>query len=143
MTADSNFATKAAEGGLAEVEMGRLAVQKAQDPRVKQFGQKMIDDHTKAGDELKAIAARKNMILPTTMTAKDQATYDRLSKLSGAEFDKAYMSDMVKDHKTDVSEFQKEADHGSDPDLKVFAGKTLTTLQGHLQMAENIDSKVK
>jgi putative membrane protein len=143
MTADSTFATKAAQGGMAEVKLGNLAQQKASSPDVKNFGQTMVADHTKANDELKQIATNKGITLPTGLDAKDQATYDRLSKLSGAEFDRAYMRDMVSDHKTDVSEFKREADHGADADLKAFASKTLPTLEHHLSMAESVDSKVK
>jgi putative membrane protein len=103
----------------------------------------MVADHTKANDELKEIASKKGITLPTSMDAKSQATYDRLSKLSGAEFDRAYMRDMVADHKTDVNEFKQESERGTDPDLKAFAAKTLPTLQEHLQMAESTDAKVK
>ena len=142
-TSDNTFATKAAQGGMAEVQLGNLAKDHASSPDVKQFGQKMVDDHTKANDELKSIAARKNITLPTSVDAKDQATYDRLSKLNGAAFDKAYMRDMVSDHRTDVNEFRKEANSGSDADLKAFASKTLPTLEEHLRMAESTESKVK
>jgi putative membrane protein len=143
MTIDNTFATNAAEGGMAEVQLGNLAKDHASSPDVKSFGQTMVDDHTKANDELKSIAAKKNITLPASLNAKDQATYDRLSKLNGAAFDKAYMRDMVSDHRTDVKEFQNEADHGADPDLKSFAGKTLPTLQHHLQLAEGTEEKVK
>jgi putative membrane protein len=143
LAGDTTFATKAAEGGLAEVQFGNLARERASNPEVKTFAQRMVDDHTKANDELKSIAARENINLPTGMSAKDKATYDRLSKLNGAEFDKAYMRDMVTDHRADIAEFQREAAHGTDPDLKSFAGKTLPTLQQHLQLAEKADSTVK
>ncbi len=143
MTADHTFATKAAQGGLAEVQLGNLAKDKASSPDVKSFGERMVTDHSKANDELKQIAAKKNITLPTTMDAKSQATYDRLSKLSGAEFDRAYMKDMVTDHRMDVNEFKKESEHGSDPDFKSFAGKTLPTLEEHLRMAESTDAKVR
>jgi putative membrane protein len=141
--ADSTFAMNAAAGGLAEVQLGQLAVQNAADPSVKAFGQKMVDDHSKANDQLKAIAAQKGVTLPGSMTAQDQATYDRLAKLKGADFDRAYMADMVKDHRTDIAEFEKEASGGSDPDLKSFAANTLPTLKEHLQMAESTNAKVK
>jgi len=95
--------------GVAEVQMGKPAVEKASNPQVKQFGQSMIDDHTKAGDQLKSVASKDNITLPADLNAKDKATYDSLSKLSGTAFDRAYMRDMVKDHQTDVNEFQKEA----------------------------------
>jgi putative membrane protein len=103
----------------------------------------MYDDHSKANDELKKIAADKGITLPTSLNTKDKATHDRLSKLSGAEFDKAYMKDMVADHREDVNEFRKESNSGSDADLKSWAGKTLPTLEHHLQLAESTDAKVK
>jgi len=135
-TSDNSFITKAAQGGMAEVELGRLAVERAESPQVKSFGQRMVTDHTKVNDELKALCTSKGITLPNTLDSKDEATKNRLSKLNGAAFDKAYMEDMVSDHKKDVSEFQHEADHGTDPDVKSFAGKTLPVLQQHLQLAE-------
>jgi putative membrane protein len=143
MTADSNFATKAAQGGMAEVQLGNLAKDHAASDDVKKFGQMMVDDHTKANDELKSIAAKKNITLPTSINAKQQAMYDRLSKLNGAEFDKAYMKDMVTDHREDVTEFKKESTSGTDTDLKSFATNTLPTLEKHLQEAERVDGLVK
>jgi putative membrane protein len=141
-SADTTFAMKAAQGGMAEVKLGQLAVDKASNPDVKTFGQRMIDDHTKANDQLKSICSAENMTPPTDLNAKDQATYDRLSKLSGPAFDKAYIKDMVKDHQMDVKEFQKEANSGKDPQLKNFASTTLPTLQSHLQMAQSTEAKV-
>jgi putative membrane protein len=142
-TADQTFVTKAAQGGMAEVKLGTLATQKAASADVKAFGQQMVDDHSKANDELKQLASTKGITLPTDIDAKDQATYDRLSKLSGAEFDRAYMRDMVSDHRKDVSEFRHESQNGADSDVKAWAGKTLPTLEHHLQMAESTDAKVK
>jgi putative membrane protein len=141
--ADSHFATKAAAGGMAEVKLGELATTNASSSDVKAFGQRMVDDHSKAGDKLKSIASKHNINLPMSMEAKDQAAYDRLSKLHGASFDRAYMQDMVKDHKTDVAEFQKEANSGRNADLKSFASETLPTLQEHLRMAQETAAKVK
>jgi putative membrane protein len=139
---DESFARSAGQGGMAEVKLGQLASEKAQNPKVKEFGQKMVGDHSKAGDELKSVAAKKNVTLPSDVTSKDQALAMRLSGLSGDAFDKAYISAMVKDHETDVAEFQKEADKGQDPDFKAFAGKTLPTLQEHLRMAREAASAV-
>jgi putative membrane protein len=141
--ADQTFAMKAAQGGMAEVKLGQLAKDHASNSAVKQFGQQMVDDHSKANDELKDLASKKGITLPTDIAAKDQATYDRLSKLNGAEFDRAYMADMVKDHRTDVSEFRRESERGQDSDLKSWAGKTLPTLEHHLQMAESTDKEVR
>jgi putative membrane protein len=140
--ADHQFAMKAAQGGLAEVELGRLATEKASSDEVKKFGQRMVDDHSKANDELKSEAQKKNITLPSSVDAKDKALMDRLSKLSGAAFDRAYMSAMVKDHRTDVAEFQNEASNGHDADLKAWAAKTLPTLQDHLKQAESVDQAV-
>jgi putative membrane protein len=142
-SADSTFATKAAQGGLAEVQLGQLAKDKASNQAVKDFGQRMIDDHTKANDDLKNVASKEGITLPTSLDAKDQATYDRLSKLSGPEFDKAYMHDMVMDHRTDVNEFRRESEHGANPGLKAFATRTLPVLEQHLSLAEQTDAKVK
>ena len=139
---DTMFAMKAAQGGMAEVKLGQLAVDKASNPDVKEFGQRMIDDHTKANDQLKSICSAENMTPPADIDAKDQATYDKLSKLSGAAFDKAYIKDMVKDHEMDIKEFQREANSGKDAQLKQFASTTLPTLQSHLQMAKSAESKV-
>jgi putative membrane protein len=139
---DQHFVTKAAQGGLAEVELGQLAASKGSNDAVKQFGQKMVDDHGKANDELKSVAQQKNITLPTEPDAKAKSEKARLEKLSGAEFDKAYMAHMVKDHKKDVAEFQKESTSGKDSDVKQWAGKTLPTLQSHLQMAQDTAAKV-
>ncbi|MEP6569921.1 MAG: DUF4142 domain-containing protein [Acidobacteriota bacterium] len=138
----SKFAAAAGPGGMAEVELGRLAVQKAADPSVKEFGQRMISDHTLANAELKAVAKKKNIQLPSDLTSDQKSLMDKLSKLSGGEFDKEYMSAMVKDHEEDVKEFQTQANEGTDPDVKAFAGKTLPTLQAHLQMARDVAKKV-
>jgi putative membrane protein len=139
---DRTFMTKAAQGGMAEVQMGKLAKDNAENQAVKDFGQKMVDDHSKANDELKSLASQKNVTLPTDLDAKDKATYDRLSSLKGAAFDKAYMRDMVTDHRKDVAEFQRESSRGKDSDVKAWAGKTLPTLQEHLKMAQDTDKKV-
>lgn len=141
-TKDHNFMVKAAQGGMAEVELGQLAQQNGQSQQVKDFGKRMVDDHSKANDELKQVASQQGVSLPTTLDAKDQAMKDKLSKLNGAEFDKAYMSDMVKDHKKDVAEFKNEAKSGNTQAVKDWAGKTLPTLQDHLQMAESVAGKV-
>ena len=137
MAPDSGFMTKAAQGGIAEVEMGRLALQHASNEKVKQFGQRMVDDHSNANDQLKQLASQKGVTLPTEVNAKQKSTINKLSQLSGSEFDRAYMADMVKDHHEDVAEFQHEANSGKDSDVKTFAGKVLPTLQDHLRMAED------
>ena len=133
---DQHFMMKAAQGGMAEVQLGSLAKEHASSQAVKDFGQRMIDDHSKAGDELKALAAQKNVTLPSSLDAKDQAIIARLSKLNGSAFDRAYMRDMVADHKQDIAEFQRQAGTGQDPDVKNWAARTLPALQEHLKMAE-------
>ena len=134
------FIEGAAEGGMAEVELGNLAQQKAASDDVKQFGKRMAEDHGKVNDELKSLASQKKVTLPTTLDAKHKSTYDRLSKLSGAEFDRAYMSEMLKDHREDVEMFRK-AQQSSDADVKSFASRTLPTLEDHLASAERIDKQ--
>jgi putative membrane protein len=141
-SADRKFIMDAAEGGMAEVQLGQLAASQASDPDVKAFGQRMVDDHTKANDRLKQIAADKGVTLPTELKGSMKTMHDKLSKASGASFDKMYMQHMVSDHKKDVSEFQKESKSGKDADVKQFASDTLPTLQDHLKMAQTTASKV-
>ena len=141
--ADKTFVMEAAKGGMAEVELGRLATEKASNADVKQFGQRMVDDHGKANDELKSLASQKNVTLPTELDAKSKATQERLSKLSGDAFDKAYMTEMVNDHNKDVGEFSRASKTAKDADVKSFAEKTLPTLQDHQKMAKEVAAKVK
>lgn len=138
---DSTFVKKAAQGGLAEVELGQLAAQKASSEEVKKFGQRMVDDHTKANEQLKQVAAGKNIDLPQNLDANDKATKARLEKLSGEQFDKAYMRDMVKDHRKDVAEFEHASKMAKDPAIKSFADQMLPTLREHLKDAEKIAPK--
>jgi putative membrane protein len=138
---DDTFAKKAAEGGLTEVALGQLAAQKASDPAVKAFGQRMVDDHSKANDQLKNIASQENLQLPTEPNARDKAEKARLDKLSGAAFDKAYMNHMVMEHKKDIAAFQREANNGKDDAIKNFASQTLPTLQDHLKQAQDAQKK--
>lgn len=140
---DIKFAMMAAQGGMAEVQMGKLAAEKGSDADVKAFGQQMVDDHTKAGDQLKSVAAKQNVSLPSTLTPKDQATFNKLSSLSDAAFDKAYVADMVKDHEMDVKDFEKESATGKDDAIKGFATETLPTLKGHLDKIKSIQAKMK
>jgi putative membrane protein len=135
---DRSFIMKAAEGGMAEVQLGQLATQNASSDDVKKFGQRMVDDHTKANDQLKQLAESKGVKVPADLNAKDKATKDRLSKLNGAAFDRAYMKDMVQDHTKDVAEFRKESTSAKDSDVKGFASQTLPTLEDHLKEAKSI-----
>jgi len=113
---DSNFLAKAAQGGQGEVELGQLAQQRGTNPKVKEFGWQMETDHSKANDQLKSLASSKGLTVPTSIDSDSHATKAKLSRLSGAEFDRAYMQAMVEDHKKDIIEFQKEASSGSDAD---------------------------
>lgn len=139
---DQTFAREAAEGGLAEVELGKLATENAGSADVKQFGQRMITDHSKANDELKAIAQKLSITLPTAVAPKHKALRDKLAKLKGSAFDTEYMREMVKDHEQDVAKFQKEARGGLNTELKAFASKTVPILEEHLSLAKDINAKV-
>jgi putative membrane protein len=136
---DTKFLKDAAQGGMAEVELGRLAAEKASSADVKAFGQRMVDDHSKANDQLKSLASQKGVTLPTDMKADAKAMRDKLSKMSGADFDKMYMHHMHMDHVKDVADFQKEANKGGDADVRSFAKTTLPTLKEHLKMATSLD----
>ena len=138
---DKKFVHDAAQGGMAEVELGKLATEKASSDDVKKFGQRMVDDHTKAGDQLKQVASSEGIQLPQGLSAQDKATKERLLKLSGEQFDKAYMADMVKDHIEDVVDFQHESRSGKAPAVKDFAAQTLPTLQEHLKQAKKVAPK--
>ena len=135
---DTDFARHAASGGLAEVSMGNLAESHAQSADVKSFGQRMVQDHSKANDQLMAAAAQANIKLPANPMPMDQAAVDRLSKLQGTAFDRAYSQQMVKDHKKTIALFQHEAADGANSNLKTFASNTLPTLKEHLKMAETL-----
>src|ERR1700710_745964 len=132
--ADTKFVKDAAMGGMEEVELGKLAVAKASDPDVKSFGQKMVDDHSKANDQLSQLASQKGIDLKKgdSMMAKHDSA--KLAKLKGAKFDKAYMDMMVKDHKKDVADFQHASKSAKDADIKSWAATTLPTLQEHWKM---------
>lgn len=139
---DRTFVKEAAIGGLAEVELGNLAKEKASNADVKQFGDRMVTEHGKANDELKQWAEKNNVTLPTQLSAKDKATRDRLAKLSGDAFDKAYMHQMVLDHQKDVAAFKHASQTAKNADLKAWAGQTLPTLQDHMKMAQDTAGKV-
>jgi len=139
----NEFALKAASGGMMEVELGQIAQRNAQNQRVKNFGKMMVKDHTKANDELKALAAKKNITLPATLSADHQEHVDKLRKLTGADFDKHYMDMMTDDHKKDIDEFEKASKNSTDADIKAFATATLPVLRTHLDSAEAIKKAVK
>ena len=135
---DQQFADAAAQGGMAEVKLGQLAEDKGQNQAVKDFGKRMVTDHSKANDDLKTAAQKDNITLPDKMSAHDQAQYDRLSKLSGEAFDRAYARDMVRDHRGDIAAFKHEADDGKVTGIKDFASQTLPTLEDHLKDAREM-----
>jgi len=136
---DNGFVTKIAQVGIAEVEMGKLAVEKSMREDVKKFGQRMVDDHTKAGDALKAVAMKKNMSWPSETDPEHKALHDRLSKQSGAAFDRAYMQAMADGHRKVAADFRKEIKSGADADVKAWAEKTLPTVEAHLKDAESVN----
>jgi putative membrane protein len=136
--ADRRFIRKAAEGNVAEVALGRLAQQTSQDPNVKAFGERMVNDHTQANEQLASVAQSLNVTLPTSPSKSDQAKLDKLGRLSGADFDKAFGREMVKDHRTDIRAFEREAKNGQQPQVKQFAESTLPTLKQHLALAEQL-----
>lgn len=135
---DHKFMMDAAAGGMMEVELGRVAAQKGTSDAVKQFGQRMVDDHSKANEELMSLASSKGMTLPTALDDKQQKDVAKLSAMSGAEFDRAYAKMMLKDHEKDVKEFERQSTKSGDPELRAFVTKTLPTLQEHLQIARTL-----
>jgi len=143
LNSDQKFIQEATLGGLMEVELGHLAQTHGGSQAVKDFGQKLIDDHGKANDELKQIAQKKGIVLSEIAGSKkgnDSSVDKHLAKLSGAEFDKAFASHMVKDHETDIKKFEHEASKGTDADVKAFAEKCLPTLREHLAAAKQLDT---
>ncbi|WP_437620865.1 DUF4142 domain-containing protein [Sorangium sp. So ce1151] len=140
---DREFVEKAALGGLLEVRLGQLAQQRASSPDVKSFGQRMIDDHGAVNKRLAELAQRKGVLVPQELDQKHREKVDKLSKKTGAEFDRAYMSDMVDDHEDDVEEFEEATKEVKDADLKGFAAATLPKLREHLALARQINGKVK
>lgn len=130
-TADSTFVMKAAIGGMTEVESSKVAQQNAQNARVKAYADMMVNDHTKANDELKAFAASRGITLPTSLPADKQKHVDDMKAMGGGGFDKHYVSMMVNDHKKDVAEFEKQSTSGKDEELKAWAAKTLPVLKMH------------
>jgi len=143
--ADDNtkdFAKEAATGGMMEVELGNIAMKNSATQQVKDFGKMMVDDHTKLNNQLKDLATKKNVDLPTTVTNDQQKEIDKLSKKTGANFDKDYVDIMIDDHKKDISAFKKAGDKLSDSDFKTFIMNALPTLQKHLDAIQSIKKKM-
>jgi putative membrane protein len=141
-SADRRFMTDAAEAGLAEVSMGRLALERAANADVKQFAQRMVDDHTNANNELMQIAQAKGVTLPTQPDAKHRSMMTKMEKLSGEAFDREYMRAQLKEHDKVSKMFERQSQRGNDADAKAFAAKQLPVLHEHHQMAENAGAKV-
>jgi putative membrane protein len=134
---DAEFVKTAASGGMMEVELGRHAVSHAASAEVRSFGERMVADHGKANQELKAVAQKSQLVVPAQMNEKHQAQYMELSKLTGAEFDEAYMKAMLKDHEKDIDAFREQAEQGQS-DVDRWAAKTLPTLEAHHALAEKV-----
>ncbi len=139
----SDFAIEAANGGMMEVEAGKLAQEKATNQRVKDFAAMMVRDHSKANDELKGLAQSKNIALPDSVSGDAKDHIDKMSKMSGKDFDKHYIDMMVDDHDKDVDKFEKASGNLTDPDLKTWAGNTLPTLKAHQDSAKAIQASFK
>lgn len=140
---DRDFITKAASGSMAEIALGTTASQKAMMPDVKSLADRMVNDHSKASDELKSLAAKKGVTLPTEMAKDPKSEHDKLSKLSGKSFDKEYADFMVKDNERDLKDFQKAAKDAKDPDVKAWAAKMVPILQEHVNAAKQLEPKIK
>jgi len=140
---DAQFAMQASATDLAEVNLGRIAAQRAGNADVKQFAQRMIDEHSKSSNQMLALANKKGTVrLAERMDPMHQTLATRLLQLSGANFDREYMTHMVEGHRKAVALFEAEAQNGKDPELKAFAAKTLPTIKEHLKMAEDISNKL-
>jgi putative membrane protein len=139
---DETFIRNAAEGNMAEIKLGQLAEEKAQAPEVKNLAKRIVEDHTKALEELKQTAQQESINLPTDVSHKDALTYDRLAKASGPEFDREYTQEMVKDHQKDISEFKRAETSVKNPASKEYAQKELPTLQQHLELAQHAQAHV-
>ena len=140
---DRHFIQKAAGGGLAEVALGNMARERARDAQVRQFGERMVQDHTKANQELTTLAGTRGVGTPADSDRKHRRVMERLGKLQGAEFDRAYMEAMVEDHEDTVELFEEQSRDGDDAELKAFATKTLPALRDHLQQARALHERVK
>ncbi len=140
---DQKFVKEAASGGMMEVKLGQMASEKASSEEVKAFGERMVKDHTKANDELKQLASANNMTIPDQMMDEQQMMVDKMSKLSGKDFDEEYMKDMVEDHKKDIGDFEDAASKANNSELKSFAEKTTPILKEHLQLAEQAEQAVQ
>jgi putative membrane protein len=140
---DTAFIKKAANGGMTEVELGKVAQKNGTKDDVKSFGERMVKDHGKANDDLKSVASKMNVEVPDKVNAKHQATIDKLSKMSGESFDKAYVKEMVKDHEKDIAEFEKAQGEVKNEDLKKFISDTVPVMKEHLSMVKEMQGSKK
>jgi putative membrane protein len=140
---DAKFATDAANGGMAEVELGKLALTKAHSESLKGFAQMMVDDHGKTNEELRRLAKAKNITLPDAVDPDHRKDIADLEKKHGSKFDKAYADAMIDGHRKTLDLMNKEAKDGRDPDLKAFAAKTAPIVQMHLNKIKKIDDRLK
>ncbi len=140
---DAKFVVDAANGGMTEVDLGKLAAMKATNAKVKEFAGMMVTDHSKANEELMALAKAKNITLPDSVSSESKSIMKSLTEKSGAEFDKAYVSEMVDDHKKDVSMFENASKNLKDAELKAFVDKTLPVLKAHLEKISTIKDGMK
>ncbi len=141
--ADQDFIAAAAKGGMAEVAMGEMGVQRSANAEVKAFSERIVKDHTNANNELTQLASTRGVTLPVDMGEDHKATSGHLGGLPASEFDKAYMTQMIEDHIKDIAAFETASQTATDPELKAFAAKTLPILMEHLQMAKNTQAKLK
>jgi len=140
---DQQFVAAAASGGMHEVELGKLASTKAKNDAVKQFGKMMVDDHSKANEELKKAAKTAGLTVPAKMDDHHQKEFDRFKNYTGQNFDRDYVNHMVDDHKKDVEEFTRASKEAKNPAIKDFAAKTLPVIQGHLEKVKKLQDQVK
>ena len=142
MEEDAAFVLTAAEGGMMEVMLGDIAQTQGRSEKVKEFGQQMVIDHTAANNELKELSIKKNITISQQLGKEKQDRYNEIAAKKGAEFDKAYMKFMVKDHKEDIEAFKKQTQNGKDGELVVWARQKLPVLEHHLHMAEDLNKSV-
>jgi putative membrane protein len=135
---DQTFVQKAVVGGLAEVQLGKMAAEHAVSFEVQRFGQRMVEEHGQANQALMALVQQKGLSVPTALDETHQKAANQLARLQGEAFDRAYIQQMVKDHEADVRLFRTQAKEGQDPELKRFAADTLPTLEAHLKMARSL-----
>jgi putative membrane protein len=143
LASDKKFVKEAAAGSMAEVELGKLAQEKGSSDAVKEFGKRMVEDHGKAGEDLQQAAGKANLPVTPEMPRKARKAQEKLSKLSGPDFDRMYAKLMLDDHKDDVKAFEKQSRNGKVPEIKEFAAKTLPVLQEHKKLAEELEASTK